>query len=119
MHANSIRLVAVVTLLAALATPAAAGTQDFRLVNQTGVEIYNLFISESNNTNWEEDVLGLDVLPNGSSVVVTFSGREACLWDMMVTDDEGGNVTWEGLNLCETAVVVLRCSDSECWAETE
>lgn len=105
---------------AALAAPAAfAGTQDFTLVNQTGVEIYSLFISESANDEWEEDVLGDDVLPDGDRMRITFAGRSACLWDMMVTDDEGGNVTWEGIDLCSTSVVVLRCDADECWADYE
>lgn len=119
MSAITIRLTVVCSLLLALAAPAAAGTQDFRLINRTGVEIYSLFVSESSNPSWEEDVLGDSVLPDGASLLITFSGREACLWDMMVTDDEGGNVTWDGINLCESSVVVLRCSDTECWAETE
>jgi hypothetical protein len=41
------------------------------------------------------------------------------MWDMMVADEEGNNVTWDGINLCEVSVVVLKCDDSECWAEFE
>ena len=113
--------VAVLCLLAVVAfvPPAFAATQDFSLVNQTGVEIYSLFISESANDDWEEDVLGDKVLPDGQRMSITFAGRSACLWDLMVTDDEGSSVTWTGINLCEASVVVLRCNDEECWAETE
>lgn len=113
--------VVVLCLLAVVAVvpPASAGTQDFALVNQTGVEIYSLYISESANNDWEEDVLGDKVLPDGQRMNISFSGRAACLWDMMVTDDEGSSVTWTGINLCETSVVVLRCNEEGCWAETE
>lgn len=110
---------ALTALAFAVAPAAFAGTQDFTLVNRTGVEIYSLFISESANDEWEEDVLGDDVLPDGARIDVTFSGRSACLWDILVTDDEGGNVTWEGIDLCETSVVILRCDDDECWADSE
>lgn len=118
---RTIRVATLVLMLFALGVaPAAfAGTQDFTLVNKTGVEIYSLFISESANDEWEEDVLGEDVLPDGERMHVTFSGRRACLWDMMVTDDDGGNVVWEGIDLCETSVVILRCDDEECWADYE
>ena len=117
----SVRTAAICLLLGAFAaTPAAfAGTQDFTLVNQTGVEIYSLYISETANDDWEEDVLGEDTLPDGGRMEITFSGRSACLWDIMVTDDEGGEVTWTGIDLCESSVVVLRCDDEECWAEYE
>ena len=109
----------VVTGCALLAAPVYSGTQDFKLVNQTGSEVYSLYISESNNESWEEDVLGLDVLPEGASAVINFSGRRACLWDMMVTDEEDDSITFEGINLCQASVVVLVCSPDECWAEFE
>lgn len=118
---RSIR-VSVVLLVASLAlasAPAHAGTQDFTLVNETGVEIYNLFISETANENWEEDVLGEQVLPDGSRMTIGFRGRSACLWDMMVLDEAGDSLSWTGLNLCEASVVVLWCDDEECWAESE
>lgn len=113
--------VAVLCLLAvaAMAPQAAAGVQDFTLVNQTGIEIYSLYLSESASDEWEEDVLGEDVLPSGERLDITFSGGDTCLWDMMVTDDEDSSVTWTGINLCETSVVVLRCDDEECWSEAE
>jgi hypothetical protein len=111
-------LVVVASLFAA--TPAAfAGTQDFTLVNQTGIVIYSLYISETTNDEWEEDVLGENVLPNGESMPIEFFGRDACLWDLLITDGEDGEVTWDGINLCEASVVVLRCNDEECWADLE
>ena len=112
------RVVALVALALA-ATVAFAGTQDFTLVNQTGGEIYRVFISETANDDWEEDVLGQDVLPDGNRLNVSFSGRSACLWDIMVMDEYENTVTWTGINLCEVSVVVLRCDESECWAEYE
>lgn len=101
------------------ASAAQAGTQDFTLINQTGVDVYSLYISESSSDDWEEDVLGEDMLLDGDRVDVTFSGRNACLWDMLVTDDEGGELSFQGINLCEASVVVLRCDEEECWAEYE
>lgn len=99
--------------------PAQAGTQDFTLVNDTGVDIHNLFISESGNENWEEDVLGDDVLPDGARTTIGFAGYDACLWDVLVLDQAGDGLTWTGLNLCEASVVILRCDDEQCWADWE
>jgi hypothetical protein len=113
----SVPVLFVLGLLMAL--PGHAGTQDFTLVNQTGSTIYSLFVSESDNDSWEEDVLGEDVLPNGRRMNVTFSGRRACLWDLRVTDPDDNEVTWTEINLCQVSVVVLRCKRSECWAEFE
>ena len=115
------RALAPVLFVAGVLTAAAAqaGTQDFTLVNQTGGTIYSLFISESANDNWEEDVLGDDTLPQGGRMPITFSGRSACLWDIRVTDPDDNEAVWTGINLCEVSVVVLRCNSQECWAEFE
>ncbi len=109
-------------LLVALVLPASltyAGTQDFTLVNQTGSTIYSLHVSETAADSWEEDVLGDDALPVGGRITVTFAGHSACLWDILAVDPDGNEVYWTGINLCEVSVVVLKCDDSECWAEYE
>lgn len=113
----SIRKIAVASLLLIMASPAFAGTQDFTLYNQTGVLIYELYISESKNNRWEEDVLGNQVLDHGEYLNVTFSGRSACWWDIMAVDSDGNNVYWEGIDLCSTYTVTLTCdSAGDCWA---
>jgi hypothetical protein len=118
---SSCALLLVLALVGTLcAAPVAqAGTQDFTLVNSSGVDIYELYISESANDDWEEDVLGDGILADGARIDITFSGRSACLWDMKAVDGEGTSVLWNGVNLCTTSVVVLRCGDEGCWAETE
>jgi hypothetical protein len=108
-------------LLAALllASAAVAGTQDFTLINQTGVDVFELFISESRSDEWEEDVLGENVLLDGERIDITFRGRRACMWDMLANDEAGDGIAFQAINLCETSVVVLRCNEEECWAEYE
>lgn len=99
--------------------PVFAGTQDFTLVNDTGVEIYSLYVSEASNDDWEEDVLGEYVLPDGDRIEIGFQGRSACMWDLRVEDEEGDALEWDAINLCESSVVVLRCDGGECWADYE
>jgi hypothetical protein len=99
-----------------VARRALAGTQDFMLVNQTGADINNLYVSETGKASWEEDVLGKAMLQNGASVPVTFQGRDACVWDMMVKDKDGNSLTWSGINLCDVKTVVLHCGNKACWA---
>lgn len=116
-----LRLCAPAVFLVAVlgGSSAFAGTQDFTIINKTGVEIYSLYVGESSSEDWEEDVLGEDTLPNGSRLNITFSGRKACLWDILVTDSDDENLAWTGINLCEVSVVVLKCGKGECWAEYE
>ncbi|MCH9651793.1 MAG: argininosuccinate lyase [Deltaproteobacteria bacterium] len=99
--------------------PASAGTQDFVLVNDTGFDIYEVYISETRDDDWEEDVLGEDILEDGDRLDMTFRGRKACLWDIMAVDEEDDSIEWTAVDLCEVSVVVLMCDKRgrKCWAE--
>jgi hypothetical protein len=103
-------LVLAILLMPAVAS---AGDQDFTLVNRTGVAISELYISSAKTDDWEEDVLGQDVLADGASVHITFSPKErASKWDLKIVDADGDEVTWEGLNLKEISKVILRYDKS-------
>jgi hypothetical protein len=84
------------------------GDLDFTLVNYTGVEIEALFVSPHTTNEWEEDVLGVDTLPSGKSVLIRFPDNETAeYWDLRVEDDEGTYIYWRKLNLSEISVVKL------------
>jgi hypothetical protein len=86
----------------------AAGKQDFILINETGLTIDEFYCSPNNIDNWEEDVLGKDVLLDGESVEITFStDTEECLWDLLIVDEDGDKVYWQDINLCEAAKITL------------
>jgi hypothetical protein len=118
------RLMALVAILAlsTLFTSAAfaQGKQDFTLVNVTGVEINELYVSPHSADDWEEDILGRDTLPSGESVDVTFSRTEkAKLWDLKVVDSKGNSIEWENLNLLEISKVTLHYKNGKAWADLE
>lgn len=97
---------------------ARAGKQDFVLHNETGVEIHELYVSPTSADDWEEDVLGVDTLPNGESVKITFNDREKhAHFDMKVVDGKGNSIEWHDLNLIEIADVTLHYKDGKAWAD--
>lgn len=86
------------------ATPAfAAGVQDFTLHNNTGKAITHVYVSESSNPKWEEDVLGKDVLDNGDSWDIKFTGygEDVCKFDVKIKTDDDAEWIVEDVNLCE------------------
>ncbi|HYE15939.1 MAG TPA: hypothetical protein VD968_15965 [Pyrinomonadaceae bacterium] len=96
------------------------GEQDFILVNSTGVVINKLYVSPHEKDDWEEDILGVDTLPSGQSVKITFDREEeAAMWDLRVEDSEGNFIVWENLNLLEISKVTLHYKDGRAWAEVE
>lgn len=99
---------------------AMAGQQDFVLVNDTGVEIHQVFVSPHSTESWEEDIMGEGTLPDGESVEISFSPKEdAAMWDLMVTDSEGTSITWVNLNLLQISKLTLHFADGKAWADAE
>jgi hypothetical protein len=113
----SVVAVGAFAIVAASAARAVAGTQDFTLVNKTGITINNLYVSESSKNSWEEDVLGDDQVEDGDSVDVTFKGHDSCKWDLMIKDEAGDGLYWRGIDLCKVSKVTLKCSGKTCTAD--
>ena len=99
-----------------------AASQDFSLVNETGVEIDKVYISPHDKDDWEEDILGQDTLPNGQSVDIKFNRDEtAAEWDLKVEDKQGNSIEWHDLNLLKISKVTLHYDQNtkKATAETE
>ena len=108
----------VLALVLTATAVARTGDQDFTLHNETGVEIYELYVSPTSADDWEEDVLGVETLPSGDSVKITFNDREKRgKWDLKVVDSKGNSIEWEALNLIEISDVTLHYKDGKAWAD--
>lgn len=95
------------SLLAAVAF--AEGKQDFDLVNATGYDIKEVYVAPASSTDWENDVMGSDILENQHLVHVSFSPKtQSCKWDMKVTYTDGDTAEWYGVNLCSISKVTLK-----------
>lgn len=88
---------------------AVAGNQDFTLVNKTGYEIGEVYVAPSKSDEWEEDVLGQDVLVDGDRVDITFSRKtKSCFWDMKVVYTiDNTTAEWDRFNLCEVSKIKI------------
>ncbi len=114
-------LFAVAVLFAVALMPMAmAGDQDFTVVNKTGVEIHELYVTPHNSDDWEDDILGEDTLANGEEVDIKFSRKEkAKSWDLKVVDADGNSIEWESLNLLDISKVTLHYKNGKSWADVE
>ena len=101
-------LAAVAAIFLAFTGAAVAADQDFTLVNSTGFEIDQLFVSPHSSNNWGSDVLGRDVLPTGRQTDITFPpNTRPCAWDLKVVYSDGGSASWMNINLCSISKVTL------------
>jgi hypothetical protein len=97
------RKAAIATVLSlATALPAMALDRRVTIINNTGYTIVNFFGSNTGTSSWEEDILGNDVLPSGSSVVINFNdGTGYCMFDFLAIFDDGEQLIRESVNICE------------------
>ncbi len=106
----------------ALSGAAFAADADFTLVNRTGYALNEVFISPTKMDNWGSDRLGKSQLANGASRKFKFGDTKHCVQDIKVVfADDGSEVEWEGLDLCELDKITLKYNRKtrEVSAETE
>ena len=98
-----------------------ASDLDFTLVNQTGRSFEGLYITASDNKDWDANIL-LDgkVLAAGGKIRVRFSNHvRSETWDLNLVDDEGLSITFDKVNLTGVDTVTLKDVNGKITAEVE
>jgi hypothetical protein len=99
---------------------ASAGSQDFTVINHTGVEIHALYVSPSKANAWGEDILGQDTLGDGETLSIHFPRSERSkIWDLRIEDQGGNSIEWNELKLNEIETVTLHYKGGKAWADVE
>lgn len=95
---------------AATSSIADEARQDFDLVNKTGYDISHVYVSPTKSDDWEEDVLGKDVLNDGDEWEIKFSrATKTCKWDLKVVyADDNSAAYWKAIDLCKVAKITIR-----------
>ena len=95
-------------------TAALAGDADFTIVNKTGYNIREVYVSPTRKDNWGRDRLGANAtLDNHKQRLLKFSDRASCKQDLKVVfDDDDSEVTWADLDLCEINKLTLKYNRS-------
>lgn len=88
--------------VAASSASAQTGPLDFTLNNNTDGVVVQIFISVPSTNEWEEDILGSDVVGSGESVHITIDdGLEDCEYDIKVVyDDSTPDLVVMGVDFC-------------------
>ena len=98
-----------------------ANDLDFTLVNQTGRSFEGLYITTSDNKDWDANIL-LDgkVLGAGERISVRFKDdAKSETWDFNLVDDEGLSVTFDKVKLAGVDTVTLKDVNGTITAEIE
>ena len=80
--------------------------QNFVLRNNTGQTITHVYVSAITSNNWEEDLLGSNVLPDRETFRINFNRSEdECNWDIKVNLADGTSREERNMNLCRLSEV--------------
>jgi hypothetical protein len=90
-------------------TQAQEAKQDFRLVNKTGYEIKEVYVSPSKSSDWEEDILGEGVLEDSGARDVHFHrSAKSCHWDLKVVYTvDSSSAVWGDIDLCTVEKITI------------
>lgn len=82
--------------------------QNFTLVNRSGAQVDEVYVSPSSSNNWGRDILGEGVMPSGTRRNITFPQRtRACEFDLRVVFANGRRSEASNLNLCEISTITV------------
>lgn len=83
-------------------TDAAALDRRVRINNYSSYDIIEFYASNKGTSSWEEDILGRDILPAGSSVVINIDdGSGYCKYDFLAVFEDGEELVKYDNNVCE------------------
>jgi len=100
-------MAALIGLIASAVATQAAATDDleFVLKNKTSEALTEFYASPPGTDDWEEDILGRDVLEPGEKVTITIADkREDCRYDLKAVFEGGEEVEQRKVDLCDTEV---------------
>ena len=107
-RARSAFSVAILFALVAVSTQVAAEDLVFSFNNSSSYDVIEFYASPTDVENWEDDILGEDILPAGDSTEITIAdGREQCEYDFRIVVEDDIVVERSGIDLCELGEYTL------------
>jgi hypothetical protein len=83
---------------------AAALDRRVQINNNTDYDIIEFYASNTGTEDWEEDILGSDILPAGDSLVINIDdGTGYCKFDFLAVFEDDDQVVSNNNNVCELA----------------
>ena len=98
---------------------ASQGRLNFELHNETGYQIDEVYVSPNNTTDWQEDVLGQDVLSNHESVDIKFSRQKHDFWDLKVVFKGGKESIWYKFDLSQITDITISFKNGKAYSTTK
>ena len=98
---RTIGMVAALAAALALIGPAAASDHHVTIVNKTGMALKHFYASVTSTDDWEEDVLGKEILEDGETFDVDIDdGSGKCMYDFKGVFENGQFLVQKNIDVC-------------------
>ncbi len=95
------------TLLLALASPAAAQDRPFSVTNASGQALLQFFASPTNAGDWDRDILGRDSLADGATARLAIeTAGDRCAHDLLMVFEDGAQRS-DTVDVCASRSYVI------------
>ena len=104
---GSILLLTLALVLGLVAPAKAELNLDFKLVNKTGYDLKEVYISPTGEDEWGDNVIK-ETMEDGATLELTFSPKaSAAKWDIKCVYTDGETAEWKGYKLTEINKITL------------
>jgi hypothetical protein len=101
------RKIILLLLLGAFVLGSAAAFDGYvDIINETGYTIFYIYVSHHSSEDWEDDVLGDEVLSDGETYRVRLNGYPDSIFDILIEDEDGDTYTFWGVDVSVEDVTV-------------
>lgn len=92
-----------------LAGGAQAANRHVDIVNKTGMAMKHFYASSTGSNDWEEDILGRDMIGDGETFDINIDdGTGACRFDFKAVFENGASLVRKNINVCEISTFTYR-----------
>jgi hypothetical protein len=107
-RASKTVLYALSLVIALVAASASAYDRSVLIINNTSKPIIEFYGSNTGTQQWQEDILGVDVLPVGEEVNINFNDNTGyCIFDFKMVFDDGSEGIESRFNVCDYGSLTL------------
>ena len=93
---------------------------DFTFVNLTGLTLKSIYVSPHDVGDWQENILGDELLRSHQRVVIRFDQKDKTAnWDLKVEERDGRNAEFKNLDLSRISRLTLRFRNGVASVEAE
>jgi len=100
------KMVFILAVFAVLVMGLYAFDGNIEITNDTGFDIFLLYVSHENADDWGDDVLGDEVLGDGETVTVNLEGYISSIFDILAEDEDGDTYTLWALDAASDDIVI-------------